>query len=1046
MLATELPEHEMDFLADHLEVCESCRRRALQDTQRAEVEDDLKWVDHQVRARADMGIPIPLRRISELLPEYEILREIARGGMGVVYEARQINLNRNVALKVLPALLGAVRPDAATRFRREAELTARLKHNNIIAVHDFGEADGTFYYAMELVDGRSLRDILDEIETSKTINVVLGIAGGSSSSPEVAKVSHQLSGGTAIGSAARSDRQYFRRIATWIAEVAEAVHYAHSQGIIHRDIKPSNMILARDGRLMIADFGLARAADQHGVTRTRAIVGTARYMSPEQADPRQGTISQASDVYGLGATLYELLTLRPMFAGQNDVDIIHAVLNKEPALPRRHVRQVPRELETICLKAVEKAPAARYATSQELADDLRRWLLGMPIEARRPNWPTRAVKFAKRRKLAVASGAALAILLAASLYLADRSSRYRADAVAAKTQSDDQELKLIRIDSRRDLEEGKFQSGLERAEKALGRFPEDPFLNASRAFFMNRLGRRDEAIASLAEFVKKHPEAAEVHYMLSSLYSRVTEREKVAEHAALYEKYADQAAPADMRFEMLSSIETDPHKRIELISQAIEANPDNIDYLLTRSAIYGTLLQRDKSLADAQVAAAMRPKLASTHGYLGRALIRSRRPAEAVEAFGRAIELAPNDAQWWSARAVARSNDGQWDAAIFDANRAIELSPEEARAYSCRGKAKAVLGEPGAGIRDCTRALEIEPDNSEHVYDRLCIYKLLGDWAALISDAERFIELRPNDPRGHMARSEALFHRGQFESAIVACTRVLELDPNAARAAHDRGVCYWRLGRLDESVSDFTLAIRIDPTYANAFHHRAIAHWQLDSHSEALADLTRAIELGANGVESYFRRARMGVQLGLFEQAIADCEHVLELSPNTDEARLLRGMSYELLGRRDRAIADYQQVAAGDGPTARYGWLWKHFLQPAPDDAPPSSAAVAGDSQAAPWIDALVAFARGDRSAESLWDVATNDNERAEAHYYIARKAHLDGEKEAARQALMACVDMRRVDVFETAFAVALLARMDQSPSATDSNPPPVVGEFDTGP
>ena len=395
-------------LVAHLDACEACRHKAQAGAAGAGLADDLHWA-HDVRGQVSVDVNVPLERLNALLTDYEITEEIGRGGMGIVFRARHRELDRTVALKVLPALLGVVRPDAIARFRREAALAARLLHTNIIPVFDFGQVDGTLYYTMPLIEGRSLRQILREITETGGIDVVIGEAppksevgsGKSEVVPRSSSLKPQASSLplTRLGSPSSTDKAYYRRVAEWIADVAEALDYAHDQGVIHRDVKPSNLLLAADGRLMISDFGLARGVGGETVTATRSLLGTVRYMSPEQADDSQGPLDRRTDVYGLGATMYELLAFRPMFAAADDREVLNQVLNKEPLPPRRFVRQVPRELETICLKAVEKDRDGRYGSAKALGDDLRRWLLDLPIWAKRPSLPARTMKFVRRRKV-----------------------------------------------------------------------------------------------------------------------------------------------------------------------------------------------------------------------------------------------------------------------------------------------------------------------------------------------------------------------------------------------------------------------------------------------------------------------------------------------------------------------------------------------------------------------------------------------------------------------------------------------------------------------
>jgi hypothetical protein len=312
------------------------------------------------------------------LGDFRIVREIGRGGMGVVYEAEQLSLKRKVALKVLR--FGAVAdPDVMQRFQREAETVARLHHTNIVPVFAVGCEHGVHYYAMQFIDGRSLAAVLQESRT----------AG-----------------------------QPFRptAIAGWGCQAAEALAYAHRQGVIHRDVKPSNLILEGQGTIWLTDFGLAKRLDTVNLTLSGILLGTPRYMSPEQASALKQAIDHRTDIYNLGATLYELATGRPVFDGDTPQAVISQILHAEPVAPRQLRPGLPRDLETIILKCLAKEPGHRYETAQALADDLQAFQEGRAIKARRANLIERSVRWIRKQRksgLVAAVAATVAVLLVA---------------------------------------------------------------------------------------------------------------------------------------------------------------------------------------------------------------------------------------------------------------------------------------------------------------------------------------------------------------------------------------------------------------------------------------------------------------------------------------------------------------------------------------------------------------------------------------------------------------------------------------------------------
>jgi serine/threonine protein kinase/tetratricopeptide (TPR) repeat protein len=361
----------------------------------------------------------PIQRLGD----FEIIREIGRGGMGVVYEARQVSLNRKVALKVLSGGLGLT-PKAVQRFRREAEAAAKLHHTNIVPVYATGEESGTHFYAMELIDGPSLDHVIRQLKQhqsperkrrveSQPVADAPGSEVENARSPNLEVTGPYVGGSTSghslTSSSLTSGSHYFDTVARMIAEVADALEYAHQHDVIHRDIKPSNLLLSHAGRLSVNDFGLARMLEQPGMTMTGEFVGTPAYMSPEQVTAGRIPLDHRTDIYSLGATLYELLTLTPPFPGQSRELVLAQIVQKEPKAPRRVEKRVPVDLETICLKCLEKDPDRRYQTAGEVAKDLRRYVNRFAISARRAGPVQRLVKWVKRHP-GLAAGVSLAIV------------------------------------------------------------------------------------------------------------------------------------------------------------------------------------------------------------------------------------------------------------------------------------------------------------------------------------------------------------------------------------------------------------------------------------------------------------------------------------------------------------------------------------------------------------------------------------------------------------------------------------------------------------
>lgn len=332
------------------------------------------------------------------LGDFRIIQEIGRGGMGVVYEAQQISLNRCVALKVLP-LAGMLDSRRLARFRHEAQAAALLRHPNIVSVFSVGCDRGVHYYAMDFIEGPSLAQILEGTRPASKISKLS--VGVTTAQPETLVDTRAL----AALSTLRMEQpaECFRAAARIGIQAAEALHYAHQMGVVHRDIKPSNLLVDGEAHLWITDFGLAMTQENAGLTITGDILGTLRYMSPEQAAGKRLPLDHRTDIYSLGITLYELISGRPAFEGTDRGELLRNVTEVDPPLLRVGTPNVPIDLETIVHKAIAKDPPARYGSAQELALDLHRFLTGQPILARRPTRIDRLLKWTRRRAGLVAA-------------------------------------------------------------------------------------------------------------------------------------------------------------------------------------------------------------------------------------------------------------------------------------------------------------------------------------------------------------------------------------------------------------------------------------------------------------------------------------------------------------------------------------------------------------------------------------------------------------------------------------------------------------------
>jgi tetratricopeptide (TPR) repeat protein len=623
------------------------------------------------------------------LGEFAITRELGRGGMGVVYEAVQTSLGRRVALKVLGPGLGLT-PRAVERFHREAAAAAKLHHTNIVPVYATGADNGTHFYAMELIDGPSLDAVIRQMRTGAAHPAAADPPGGGHTNAYVAPDPLAAPPSSAPSGGSSADR--FDRIAGMIADVADALHHAHQNGVTHRDIKPSNLMLSSDGRLSVTDFGLARILEQPGVTATGEFVGTPAYMSPEQITAGRVTVDHRTDIYSLGATLYELLTLRPPFAADGRDKLLAMVIQKEPPPPRSLGAKIPRDLETICLKCLEKDPDRRYPNGKELADDLRRYVNRFAILAKRTGPLGKLRKWAARNPALSMAGLLALLALGTAGFFAWRSHEAEQRRLVDE-RAHEEELAVER--RRAAMERGMtaaLAADLHGAAKAadeaelLGASPGE--IRLLRGFIAMHNGNSAEAIEHLQQAVRLMPDSVAARALLAAVLTDIFDWP--AAYRALGEAVAlTPRTPEDKLFLGAAIAEFRPADGLKLIDEALAGRPPGIGQVLraearlSLAAEYLTIDAAEAALADAELVKRWMPdnpssliRVANSHLFAAAAYRRAGRMDqwdEHLAAAGREAEALaryPNSQDAVLARVtIANFRDGL----AVQANRLDEL-------------------------------------------------------------------------------------------------------------------------------------------------------------------------------------------------------------------------------------------------------------------------------------------------------------------------------------------------------------------------------------
>jgi serine/threonine protein kinase len=571
------------------------------------------------------------------LGDFRLLREVGRGGMGIVYEAEQLSLKRRVALKVLP-IAGALDPRRRQRFQSEAETVAHLHHANIVSVHFVGCDRGVHFYAMQFIDGQTLAAVIQDL---RQLAGLVSDVPNDSCAPSVVRDGKGATGRVGVGGrcepgppspALRDTRtscetkvraealstahsgdgpEFFRAAARLGLQAAEALEHAHQVGVVHRDVKPANLLVDARGHLWVTDFGLAQCRGDSRLTTTGDVVGTLRYMSPEQVLARHGSVDHRTDLYSLGATLYELLTLQPAFIGRDRVEFLRQLAWDEPCPPGRIRHGVPADLETIILKAMAKNLDERYATAQEFADDLRRFLDDKPIRAKRPTLRQRAARWARRHR-AVVRSAAVALALAVTALAAGTVLIWRAknQTEAALVQAREQERLAqeheTQAETRRRQAEEAHLAEITQRRKAEA--------NARLAW----LAFPDELFTQALEmWGAGQPELAEAR------------RQSLVKALSFYEAFArENRDNPDLRPETAKSF-----RRVGDIRRAFG------EHRQAEEAYRQALDLQEKLAADLPNVATYRRELADSHNNLGLLLERTGRLPDAEKEYRQALKL-----------------------------------------------------------------------------------------------------------------------------------------------------------------------------------------------------------------------------------------------------------------------------------------------------------------------------------------------------------------------------------------------------------------------
>jgi tetratricopeptide (TPR) repeat protein len=908
------------------------------------------------------------------LGDYRILREVGRGGMGVVYEAEQISLARRVALKVLP-FASTLDARQLQRFKNEAQAAARLHHAHIVPVYATGCERGVHFYAMPYIEGQTLAALIAELRQragraptpEEGPPTHAGNADPQRTGPYHPEAAQTRAGDTTLppakahsGELSIRSAGFFRTVAELGIQATEALDHAHQLGVVHRDIKPGNLLVegapgvSTPGvRLWVSDFGLAHVQSQAGLTMTGDLVGTLRYMSPEQALAKRVVVDHRTDIYSLGVTLYELLTLEPAFGGRDHQELLRQIAFEEPKPPRRLNRAVPPELETIVLKAMEKNPADRYAMAQELADDLERFLKDEPIRARRPTLLQRARKWSRRHRPLVWS-AAVVLLLAAlmaginGLWLAQKQAETRGAVEAVLKEANTLQDK------------GKWPEALAVAQRAEALLQLGGGRNALRQQLQDLL-RDLEMVRRLEQARLSMTALREERFDLEAA------DEAYAEAFLAYGLDMDQLDPQEsgkqmqarsIHLELAAALDLWASVRVatnrgdwrRLVTAARAADPDDWrnrfrDVLETRDAkdlerIIGSAPVGEWPATTMHLLSRLDRLLVSPRGKRVLAVLRQAQqrypndfwlnhelavhlsdaqPEEALRFHTAAVAIRPQSPGAHLNLGSALYRKGRLDEAIAEYREALHLNTNYATAHLSLGWALAEKGQLDEAIAEHLVALRIKPDAETH-NNLSVVLRRKGRLDDAIVESRKALSLEKDSFVLHINLGLALDEKGKPDEAIAEFREALRIKKDLPKAHGGLALALYHKGQLDEAIAEYRQALRLNKEDAMTHSNLGTALRDKGQLDEAIAEYREAIRLKQDYPEPHSNLGDALRDKGRLDEAIAECREAIRLKNDYPEAHDNLGNALQAKGQVEEAIAAYKEAIRlkKDLPKAHY--------------------------------------------------------------------------------------------------------------------------------
>ncbi len=798
------------------------------------------------QARSDIPEEVTQASLNpkNVLGKYVVIKELGRGGMGAVYKAWDQQLKRWVALKVL---VGTGAKDEVARFRREAQTAAALRHPNIVGIFEVTSADEKHIIAMEYVDGKSLAgDRLPAMKSAEVMTVV-----------------------------------------------SRAVEYAHSRGIIHRDIKPHNIMLDTEGKPFVMDFGLAKSLQtQSHLTLQGTVVGTPSYMSPEQAEGMTSQVDKQSDVYSLGAVLYECLTGKPPFKGTSPIETLKMVVNDDVKPPSQMAPAVPKDLETIVLKALEKDKKRRYGSAKAMADDLEHFIRGKEIRAKRAPVGVKLARQIQRRWVPVAAIAATALVAVLAVILLASSGGGKSKEVHALLQAGE-----------RLLSEGDLPG-------ALVKFSSAGALAPSNAAVQKRISETQREIKNTADLEEKKRKEGDRK-------RETARRDAQAEFDQARNGYTRARTDLYRQGTDLSRVDQALQEVIDHCGRAIRIFPEHHEAHHLRGQAY--YLRQDYASAEKDFSTAVGFLKTFAAAYYDRGRVHLDLAAEAVGQSG--LRGAAGDDEARGLREKAKS-----DFNAYKANGGGD--PEQTQIAEALLAFSELAWDRAAEA--CDRLISKQTTNEE-------VYKIKGD--SLFEKAHRSKDAsskpslykeavraytealgkRVNYPEAYLGRGHAMAHMGDKDGATKDLDKAMPIGKGSAGWYAARGLVMYELGRKSEAIRDFEAALAVRPNDTGVLDNLGLLYYQQKDDRRALDLFERVLKIEPKNAVALSHRGLTHAALGDTGQALADFEGSLAIDPRRMTVMVYRGTVYNMRREWSKAEVDLTKYIAAY-PTSGEGY------------------------------------------------------------------------------------------------------------------------------